>query len=386
MIVEKGEEALKTARLCNHCLGRLFAKLGKGSNEERGRAIRFVVNMERSAREEKPIEEPENCELCGNVFDRIPELVEAMKSAAEGVEFETFLVGSRFPEEVIGREKELWEELGIKTGEPINREFNRELGKAFARATGKEPSPKPDLLFIVEPYSMKIELQISPIQIYGRYQKLVRGIPQTPLRGFRESVASIICREFSRAFGGKCVFKGAGREDADVRMLGNGRPFVVEVKRPKRRRVNLEEVAQAINGSGKVAVLDLRFTTSEEASKLLSTPHRKEYLALVYVEGGVAPEEAENVAKSLSGAEIKQRTPRRVERSRADKVRVRRVHKAETRWVDERHFELRLITDGGLYIKELISGDDGRTSPSVAEFLGKRAVCERLDALNILDE
>ncbi len=385
MIAEKGEEALKTAKLCNHCLGRLFAKLGRGSNEERGRAVRFVVNMERSSRGEEPIEEPEHCELCGNVFDRIPELVEAMKSRAEGIEFETFLVGSRFPEEVITREKELWERLGIETGEPINREFNRELGKAFAKATGKEPSLKPDLLFIVEPYSMKIELQISSIQIYGRYRKLVRDIPQTPLRGFKESVASIICREFSRAFGGKCVFKGAGREDADVRMLGNGRPFVVEVKRPKKRRIDLEEVARAINRSGKVAVLDLRFTTSEEASKLLSTPHRKEYLALVYVEEGVTAEEAKNVAKNLSGTEIHQRTPHRVERSRADKVRIRRVHEAEARWVDGRHFELRLVTDGGLYIKELISGDDGRTSPSVAELLGKRAVCERLDVLNILD-
>jgi tRNA U54 and U55 pseudouridine synthase Pus10 len=170
------------------------------------------------------------------------------------------------------------------------------------------------------------------------------------------------------------------------RMVGNGRPFVVEVKRPRRRHVNLEEVARAINESGKVEVLDLRFITSEEVSKLLSTPHKKEYLALVYVEEGITPEEAKTVAKNLTGAEIRQRTPHRVERSRADKVRVRRVHKAEAKCVDERHFELRLVTDGGLYIKELISGDEGRTSPSVAELLGKKAVCERLDVLNILDE
>jgi tRNA pseudouridine synthase 10 len=161
---------------------------------------------------------------------------------------------------------------------------------------------------------------------------------------------------------------------------------VVEVKRPRRRHIDLEEVARVINESGKVEVLGLRFTTSKEASELLSTPHKKEYLALVYVGEGVTPEEAEMVAKNLSGVEIHQRTPHRVERSRADKVRVRRVHEAEAKWVDERHLELRLVTDGGLYIKELISGDDGRTSPSVAELLGKKAVCERLDVLNILDE
>ncbi len=56
----------------------------------------------------------------------------------------------------------MWDEFGIETAEPINREFNRELGKAFGRATGKDTSKSPDVVFIVEPYSGKIELQINP--------------------------------------------------------------------------------------------------------------------------------------------------------------------------------------------------------------------------------
>lgn len=386
MILETAEKALERHELCNHCLGRLFARLGKGTNEERGKAIRFTLNMERSARGLNPVEEPEECELCHNVFEKIPKLTKLMEKAAEDLEFETFLVGSRFPEEIVEREKALWEELGVETGEPINREFNRELGKAFGRMSGKETSISPDLVFIVEPFSEKIEIQINPVYVYGRYRKLVRGIPQTPLPGFDESVASIICRAFSRAFDGKCVFKGAGREDVDVRMLGNGRPFVVEVKRPRRRKVELGRITEEINASGRVEVLDLRFVSPKEAEEVLTKNHRKEYLALVLVEEGVSPEEAREVAKKLSGLEIHQRTPWRVRRVRADKVRVKRVYKAEARWIDERHFELRLVTDGGLYIKELISGDKGRTKPSVTELLGKGAWCERLDVLNILDE
>lgn len=386
MIVEKAGEVLEKYRLCDHCLGRLFAKLGKGTNEERGRAVRFVLNMEHSARGLEPIKEPDECGLCHNVFGRIPELVETMKKASEGIEFETFLVGSRFLEEIREKERAIWGEFGIDTAEPINREFNRELGKAFGRATGKETSKEPDVVFIVEPFSGNVELQINPIYVYGRYRKLVRGIPQTPLPDFEDSVASIICRAFSRAFGGKCVFKGAGREDVDVRMLGNGRPFIVEVKSPKRRKVNLENVAEEINASGKVEVLNLRFVSAKEAEEVLTKNHRKEYLALVLVEEGVTPEEAEEVAKKLTGLEIHQRTPWRVRKARADRVRVRKVHEAEARWVDGKHFELRLVTDGGLYIKELISGDKGRTKPSVTDLLGKNAWCERLDVLNILDE
>lgn len=386
MIVEKASEVLERYQLCDHCLGRLFAKLGKGTNEERGKAIRFVLNMERAKEGLPPVGEPKECELCNNVFDRIPELVEKMKETSGNVEFETFLVGSRFSDEIMEKERAIWDEFGIETAEPINREFNRELGKFFGRATGKDTSKSPDVVFIAEPYTGKIELQINPLYIYGRYRKLVRGIPQTPHPDFEESVASIICRPFSRATGGKCVFKGAGREDVDVRMLGKGRPFILEIKRPKRRKIDLEGIAREINASGKVEVLNLRFTTPDEAEKVLSTPHRKEYLALVLVEEGVTPEEAEEVAKKLTGLEIHQRTPWRVRKARADKVRVRRVHHAEAKWIDEKHFELRLITDGGLYIKELISGDKGRTKPSVSDLLGKSAWCERLDVLNVLDE
>ncbi len=386
MIIENAEMVLKSRGLCNHCLGRLFAKLGRGANEERGRAIRFVLNMERSRRGLPPIQEPETCELCANVFERIPELVGSMKKAASGIEFETFLVGSRFPEEVREMEEDIWREFRIGTAEPINREFNRELGKAFGRATGKETSGSPDVVFIVDPYSGKIELQINPLYVYGRYRKLLRGIPQTPLPEFEDSVASIICRAFSRASGGKCVFKGAGREDVDVRMLGNGRPFIVEIKRPRRRGLDLDAIAGEINASGKVEVLNLRFVSPKEAEEVLTRNHRKEYLALVRVDEGVTPEEAELVAEKLRGIEIHQRTPWRVRKARADRVRIRRVHEAEARWLDGNHFELRLVTDGGLYIKELISGDRGRTKPSVSDLLGKSAWCEKLDVLNILDD
>ncbi|NJE06437.1 tRNA pseudouridine(54/55) synthase Pus10 [Thermococcus sp. M36] len=386
MIVKTAEGVLEKHALCNHCLGRLFAKLGRGTNEERGRAVRFVLNMERSARGLPLIHEPEKCALCGDIFESIPEFVEKMKEASAGIKFDTFLVGSRFPPEIREKEEAIWKEFGIETAEPINREFNRELGKAFGLAVGKDTAKNPDVVFIVEPYSGEIELQINPLYVYGRYRKLVRGIPQTPLPDFEDSVASIICRSFSKASGGKCVFKGAGREDIDVRMLGNGRPFIVEIKRPKKRRLNLNAIAEEIDASGKVEVLDLRFVSPKEAERILTKNHRKEYLALVFVEDGVTPEEAKEVARKLTGIEIHQRTPWRVRKARADKVRVRKVHLAEARWLDETHFELRLITDGGLYIKELISGDRGRTKPSVSDLLGKPAWCERLDVLNILDD
>jgi tRNA pseudouridine synthase 10 len=45
---------------------------------------------------------------------------------------------------------------------------------------------------------------------------------------------------------------------------------------------------------------------------------------------------------------------------------------------------MRIQCQGGLYIKELITGDEGRTTPSVAEILNVEAKPLELDVLNVI--
>jgi tRNA pseudouridine synthase 10 len=90
----------------------------------------------------------------------------------------------------------------------------------------------------------------------------------------------------------------------------------------------------------------------------------------------------------LTGTSLEQRTPLRVARRRSDLVRRRTV----------RAFELleaptptclvaRVEADAGTYIKELISGDEGRTIPSLASLLGVPCRCAELDVLEVsIDE
>lgn len=75
--------------------------------------------------------------------------------------------------------------------------------------------------------------------IAGRYRKLSRNLSQTPwiLNGKRMKEGSIqetITFVLSPFFGNlneshKVVFMSSGREDIDVRTLGNGRPFAVQI-------------------------------------------------------------------------------------------------------------------------------------------------------------
>jgi tRNA pseudouridine synthase 10 len=46
--------------------------------------------------------------------------------------------------------------------------------------------------------------------------------------------------------------------------------------------------------------------------------------------------------------------------------------------------EMKIRCQGGLYVKELVTGDDGRTTPSVSELLKNRAKPIKLDVLNVV--
>ena len=81
--------------------------------------------------------------------------------------------------------------------------------------------------------------EVSRLYLKGRYLKLRRGISQTPfvLRDGQvmaeTSVEAIVVEKLRRfVTGGDIKFIPAGREDLDVRMLGTGRPFVLEIKHP----------------------------------------------------------------------------------------------------------------------------------------------------------
>ena len=66
-------------------------------------------------------------------------------------------------------------------------------------------------------------------------------------------------------------------------------------------------------------------------------------------------------------------------------MRRRTVHDVSAVQVDERTYELTLVVDGGLYVKELIHGDNGRTTPSFRDLLGVEPEKIELTVLGVLE-
>ena len=91
----------------------------------------------------------------------------------------------------------------------------------------------------------------------------------------------------------------------------------------------------------------------------------------------------EDLEKIKQIGQINQRTPQRVLHRRADLLRRRNVKSMQVKYVNSKKFLLTVKTDAGLYVKELVSGDAGRTKPSISELLGQKCVCKYLDVIKI---
>lgn len=388
--------------ICDRCLGRRFAALGSGvPNAERGRILRAAAGGGASVPEGR-------CWVCQGLW---PTLAARARAAAELVrdrEFATFLFGVRLSPRQEAVEEFLDERFPSPWAEPFRRDVNRELGKAFERElAGREATvdfARPDVQFTVDLDTGAIALTVAPAFFYGRYRKLARGIPQThwPCRSCRgrgcvscggtgkqypTSVEELVLPAFLAASGGTGGhLHGAGREDIDARMLGRGRPFVIEVKEPTIRTLDLEAIAREVNAAaaGKVEVLDLRPGTADLVAQVKEERADKRYRARIELARPVDEEAFTRAVVALVG-EIEQRTPERVRHRRADLVRRRRVLAATGRLLSPTEAEIEILCQGGLYVKELISGDGGATQPNLASLLSIPARVAELDVVEVQD-
>ncbi|MHC1581826.1 MAG: tRNA pseudouridine(54/55) synthase Pus10, partial [Candidatus Syntropharchaeia archaeon] len=94
--------------------------------------------------------------------------------------------------------------------------------------------------------------------------------------------------------------------------------------------------------------------------------------------------EKEKIIECLGSLDlIEQRTPSRVAHRRADLTRKRRVLRAELLDFKGKEAVIELECEGGLYVKELVSGDSGRTKPNISEILGVEAEVKELDVVDV---
>ena len=400
-IKEKAVEILKKDFVCNHCLGRQFAQLLSGmTNEERGNVVRNYLAMLKDSGEKIEVNEsnfyglnfhlnkiklerPKRCSICSNLFDELKKKVKLIEKELKKYEYSTFLVGCKLIPELAKKEEELWDSIGVDWCEPIKNEINRELGIELWRTVGKDMDRiTPDITVLFDLNTNNVKINVRSIYVFGKYQKLVRNIPQTKWKKkiYKTSVQEIIEKPFKEQTKSKLTsFHGSGREDVNVRCLG-WRPFVIELLNPIKRKLDLKKAINEINKSKKVKVRQLKIVSKDIIKKIKFANYDKTYRAIISFE---KPLENLKALVQLKNAVITQKTPMRVIRRRADLIRKRKVKNITYRILDKKKLELKITAQSGLYIKELISGDNERTKPNISEILNNRVKKIELDVIKI---
>jgi tRNA pseudouridine synthase 10 len=403
-LIEKTIKILEKGYFCNSCLGRFYSGLLSGyTNEERGNFIRSLIAMtiDSNSIDYSKIEhsnfygfkfrinkdfsslKPGKCFLCNNLFESLDDYANKAVKKLKDIEFNNFLVGSIIPSEILEKEEKLWEITGIDYVESIKSELNRELGKEIWNIIKKPVNFKnPDIVILLNLEKKDVEIKINSLFILGYYKKLKRGFPQckwgTPGK-YNTSTQEMVAKLIMKVTKGKeDFFHGYGREDVDARCL-DWRPFVIEISEPKIRNFNLKKVEKKIDKRIKVKLLKIsdRFTVRRIKTEMGD----KTYRITVNFNKPVEKRELKKL-KGLVGV-IQQRTPIRVSHRRADLIRKRLVKSLKYKQINKKSIELTVKTNAGLYVKELVSGDNGRTKPSVSEVLGVEARPKNLDVIKI---
>jgi len=240
---------------------------------------------------------------------------------------------------------------------------------------------------------ISICLRRDTVHLVGKYNKRCRDFGQSQWDANSTSVAESICPAICEHFKSpidKCLFSASGREDMDVRMLGSGRTFVLQLGdahslRPLMEKSILEnfriqtgdvEVQSGLRHVDK-GVLDWLHWSTEQ--------HLKVYRCVIW-SAEAMPQNTDSILKSVKNLKVYQKTPLRVLHRRSDNTREKYIHSIEMEVLNAHYGIVTLHASAGAYIKEFIHGDLGRTKPSFSDVVfGRQTKCDilQLDVLEV---
>jgi tRNA pseudouridine synthase 10 len=400
------EKINEFAPFCLSCLGRSVGLVGFGlDNRERGLEMANLIEISSGIDTDKElICDSEDCKICDGLIGEIDNFIDLSCDSILDYSLETFKIGTIVDKDILDTESEFSKIFGLNLSETIKSQLNREIGiGVFQNLDISARLDRPDSTIIIDTRYDTINLEIKSIFIEGKYNKYDRTIPQTywPCskckgRGCRlcnntgqlypDSVQSLVAAPFMKAtHSTENLFHGMGREDIDAAMLGSGRPFVLELRRPKVRDIDLDKMQMEINTVNKdrIRVSNFKLVSRSRVAELKNTVCDKSYRVDVSVPEELSIESLKNGAQRLKEKLVKQRTPTRVAHRRADLIRPRFVESVKVLSFEQGMVELEIKAQHGTYIRELVSGDMGRTVPSFSSLVDGACKVEVLDVLNL---
>jgi tRNA pseudouridine synthase 10 len=320
-------------------------------------------------------------------------------------QFDTFLIGATLPANLFEKEDQIRARFKIRGRENIKSQLIRNLRKKFSEVTKKRIDIlHPDLtinLQFQKNTSLEINTKMRPLIMLGRYIKKNRGIPQrsggehnsgnevciqskpyhivsqTPrqasvIRTLEDaSIQSIISKEILRITKGEALkFSWIGSEDENSLVLGSGRPFFVQIRNPK--TIHLNQKTLRFQEYGLFVNIEEFFERLPEQPVQFIAKTRIVIQASRQIgkEGGLK-------IKSLANSIVVFQNQKNKSRSSA-----KRIYSIDIVKINNKIFELDVIADGGLAIKQFVEGRE-YISPNISAVANLQCKCLLFDILDI---
>ena len=326
------------------------------------------------------------CSVCSGMMDSTARMAERAAKKARRYQFGSFTVGVSLPDGVQEKEDELRSNLKLKGNETIKTQAARLMTAEISHELGKKVNRQhPDLTILADFGSGDAFLSSRPLYYYARYTKPGKisqkrsfceqcrgaGCEKCGGTGFerKSSVEGLVRKKLSSYTGSeKMTFTWLGSEDRESRVLQPGRPFLVEIKNPEKRKLPGKFGAK-IRG-GLVSVMRGRVLPSKPV-RLPAFRFRTRIEAVAAAK--VTPEALAELKSRFRGAAVRFDRPH----SRPTTKTVYRVSAT----AKGRAISIDAELDGGLPVKRFVSGE--LVSPSVSEVLKTEVGCRSFDICGV---
>jgi tRNA pseudouridine synthase 10 len=353
-----------------------------------------------------PLVNKGECNICSGLMQETDSIMlRISETLSNDYNFNTFLIGATLPAKLLEKEDRIRARLKIRGRENIKSQLTRNLRKMFTEMTKKQIDfLHPDLMINLQfqrDTGLDIDIKMRPLIMLGRYIKNNRGMPQrsggehnsgnelslqrqsfpsvnlAPRLGSvictseDSSIQSIISREILRVTKGEGLkFSWIGSEDENSLVLGSGRPFFVQIRNPKticfdERRLNFPRYGLSVNIEqffGKLPEQPIQFIAKTRiiirASRQMG---EEEFLRI----------------KSLANSRV-------VFRNQKKKLKPseKRIYSLDIVKKSKEIFELDVVADGGLAIKQFIEGREC-ISPNISTTANLQCECLLFDILDV---
>ena len=321
---------------------------------------------------------------------------------AKQFEYGTFCVQTLIPKKILAKEDDYFDTKKLEDCMALKNILNSDAIKYLEKKTGKKASNPSDITFKLDFAAQRGWAQSSSLFIFGHYIKKSREYCQhtwtcSACRGrgckkcdFKKetypSIEGSFRSVFAPAFGASDMkLHASGREDVDVITYGSGRPFVAEIINPKSRSADMQKLSGQIEKKFPLEAINLQFCPHFWIEAICTSHFDKHYRATIACESRRLSADDFELLKSKICCTLRQKTPIRVVKRRADLLRHRRIYSFELHNITDGKLIVDIWAEAGTYIKELIHGDQGRTVPSVSSILQSPCACEQLDVTGIDD-